>query len=321
MVKIIGRWFPPSSYGSAMAAVSLSYLFGDALARSFLGSLIELGLGWRGLFAASAGVLALIGLACAFLLRESPDAVDGEDGGGPTEPLVPSNEDETGEGVLGRLLGRPAFWIVCFLSLGVTLLRETFNTWTPTYFVEAVGLSRSAAARASGLFPLAGGASVLLAGFASDRLGRPGRGAILLLGLALAGAALAVLGLHDFGGSAFAPIALVTAVAFLLIGPYSYLAGAIALDFGGRKGGATASGLIDGVGYLGGVLAGRGMADLALGRGWSGAFLVLAVVAWCSSLASAALMIAQRKTFGRPGPAPRTTDPSMTALRRKEKIA
>jgi OPA family glycerol-3-phosphate transporter-like MFS transporter len=176
----------------------------------------------------------------------------------------------------------------------VTLLREVFNTWTPTYFVEAVGLSKSAAARASGLFPLAGGAAVLLAGFVSDRLGRPGRGMILLLGLAVAGGALAALGLCDYGGSPVLPVALVTVVAFFLIGPYSYLAGAIALDFGGRKGGATASGLIDGVGYLGGVLAGRGMADLASSQGWSGAFLVLAGIAWASSLAAAALLITQR---------------------------
>jgi OPA family glycerol-3-phosphate transporter-like MFS transporter len=159
MVKIIARWFPPSSYGSAMAVVSLSYLFGDAVARSFLGAMIELGLGWRGLFAASAGVLALIGLVCVVFLRESPEGAGSEDVDGPIEHHFSSDEAEpaSGEGVIGRLLRSPAFWIACGLSLGVTLLRETFNTWTPTYFVEAAGLTTSAAARASGLFPLAGG--------------------------------------------------------------------------------------------------------------------------------------------------------------------
>ena len=323
MVKIIARWFPPTSYGSAMAAVSLSYLFGDALARAFLGAMIDLGMGWRGLFVASAGVLAMIGMVCTVFLRESPatpKSVD-LDGKLDQDQALIDSEFVPGESLIGRLLSNPAFWIVCLLSLGVTLLRETFNTWTPTYFVEAVGLSKSAAARASGLFPLAGGVSVLLAGYASDRLGRPGRGAILLLGLALAAGALTFLGLYDFRGSTFAPIALVTAVAFLLIGPYSYLAGAIALDFGGRKGGATASGLIDGVGYLGGVLAGRGMADLALSRGWSGAFLVLAGVAACSSLASAALVITQRGTFGRGRSTSPPMTPSITVMQGKEKLA
>jgi hypothetical protein len=41
-----------------------------------------------------------------------------------------------------------------------------------------------------------------------------------------------------------------------MIGPYSYLAGAIALDLGGKAGGATTSGTIDAVGYLGEILAG-----------------------------------------------------------------
>jgi len=44
---------------------------------------------------------------------------------------------------------------------------------------------------------------------------------------------------------------LVAAIGFLVIGPYSFFAGAMSLDFGGRQGSATASGLIDGIGYLG----------------------------------------------------------------------
>jgi sugar phosphate permease len=141
------------------------------------------------LFVASVGVLVSIGLACAAFLRESPptagndepdrdlDGVDGTFGLGA----------DADAGMIGILLKIPAFWVVCSLSLGVTLLRETFSTWTPTYFVEQVGMSKTAAAQASALFPLAGGFSVLLAGFASDWLGRPGRCVILLLGLALAG--------------------------------------------------------------------------------------------------------------------------------------
>jgi len=47
--------------------------------------------------------------------------------------------------MLKAFLRSPAFWIVCGLSLGCTLLRETFNTWTPTYFTEVVGLSKMVA--------------------------------------------------------------------------------------------------------------------------------------------------------------------------------
>ena len=92
-----------------------------------------------------------------------------------------------------------------------------------------------------------------------------------------------------------APVALVALVAFLMIGPYSYLAGAISLDFGGKQGSATASGLIDGAGYLGGVLAGNSFASISVMWGWKGAFLSLAGVALLSSVAAAAYLNHQKR--------------------------
>jgi sugar phosphate permease len=67
-------------------------------------------------------------------------------------------------------------------------------------------------------------------------------------------------------------------VAFCLLGPYSYLGGAFALDFGGKQASAASSGIIDGIGYLGGVLAGDSVARLAGALGWEKVFLVLAAV-------------------------------------------
>src|SRR6266567_3163579 len=91
------------------------------------------------------------------------------------------------------------------------------------------------------------------------------------------------------------PVALVALVAFLIIGPYAYLADAIALDFGGKQGSGTASGLIDGVGYLGGVLAGNSMASIAVTWGWNRAYAVLAGVTWLASIAAALYFLHQRK--------------------------
>lgn len=79
-----------------------------------------------------------------------------------------------------------------------------------------------------------------------------------------------------------------------MIGPYSYFAGAMSLDFGGKQGSATASGFIDGIGYLGGVLAGDSMARVSVAWGWSGAFAVLAGVAMLSSIAAGFYARAQR---------------------------
>jgi OPA family glycerol-3-phosphate transporter-like MFS transporter len=84
-------------------------------------------------------------------------------------------------------------------------------------------------------------------------------------------------------------------VAFALLGPYSYLAGALALDFGGRHGSAMASGIIDGIGYLGGVLAGDSIARISVAFGWSGAFGALAAVAAISTVAAVLLLVVRRR--------------------------
>jgi OPA family glycerol-3-phosphate transporter-like MFS transporter len=91
------------------------------------------------------------------------------------------------------------------------------------------------------------------------------------------------------------PVLLVALVAFLLIGPYSYLAGAMSLDFGGKQGCATASGIIDGVGYLAGVLSGDAMAQMAVSFGWQSMFLLLAGVALVSSAVAGAAVWEQRR--------------------------
>ena len=78
--------------------------------------------------------------------------------------------------------------------------------------------------------------------------------------------------------------ALVALTGFLLLAPYSYLAGAISLDFGGKEGSATACGVIDGVGYMGGILAGGGIARVVDLAGWSGAFSALAALAFATAV-------------------------------------
>ena len=299
MVKISSRWFSFSSYGTVMGIVSLSFLFGDAAARQLLAVLIDRGLGWRGIFFTAAGVLVSLLIVNALLLKDTPGEIGEAEPQANPQNLFASSDDDSApmsvRSLLLPLLRSKVFLLVCLLSVGLTLVRETFNLWTPTYFAQAVGLSNADAAQKSALFPFFGGISVLFAGYLSDRLGKGARAAIILFGLLLAGLTLLVLGYGDFGGSKIWPVWLTALVAFLMIGPYSYLAGAISLDFGGKRGSATVSGVIDGCGYLGGVLAGDSMARISVAYGWRGAFVVLAAVCWVLSLAAAVYWVNQRR--------------------------
>jgi OPA family glycerol-3-phosphate transporter-like MFS transporter len=273
MVKLTSKWFSYAQYGTAMGVISVSYLLGDVGARLFMEFLIDHGIGWRGLFLAAAAVLGVLLLVNAIWLREAPD-------------VPPADSPET----LGAFWRSSQFWLACVLSLGFTLIRETFNTWTPTFFTEAASLSPAAAAGASAWFPLLGACSVVLAGIASDVLGRSGRARIMFFGL-LASVGLLLLLAH----TRMWPVGLVAATGFTVLGPYSYLAGATSLDFGGQRASATTCGIIDGVGYLGGVLAGDSMARVSVALGWHGAFDVLAGVAGVTAIAALALIFSQEQ--------------------------
>jgi sugar phosphate permease len=298
-VKITSRWFTFQRYGTVMGIISLSYLFGDAAARQFMGLLIAGGLGWRGVFLTAAAVLAVLLLACLVWLRESPSQIgEREPSANPDNLFGKTGADLKPAGLrelLRPLFSSGVFWLACALSLGTTILRETFNLWTPTYFTQSAGMSAAQAASTSALFPLFGGISVILCGWLSDRLGRGGRAALMLGGMLLAGFALLAMASGVMHDSHTWPVVMVTLVAFLIIGPYSFLGGAVALDFGGKHGSGTASGFIDGVGYLGGILSGDSMARISVSHGWGGAFLVLAVVAFLSSAAGAVFLKHERR--------------------------
>jgi len=97
----------------------------------------------------------------------------------------------------------------------------------------------------------------------------------------------------------WAAVLLVGVVALCLLGPYSYLGGAFALDFGGHRAGSVASGIIDGIGYLGGALAGDSVARISVAFGWRGVFMTLASVAAASAVAATVLFTQQRRLLAK----------------------
>jgi len=287
-----------------MAVLSLSYLFGDAACRWVMSLLMGFGLGWCGVFIATAGSLAAILSANLILLRESP-----EDRGLPAPKANPLNvyatRENTASGerpglltILRPLVTSYPFWLVCLLSLGTTLLRETFNFWTPTYFVQYVGLSAQVAAGRSALFPSFGGISVIAAGVLSDKLGLNGRNLVLVAGMAASTVCLLALARTPGRASQWTPVILVTLIGFPLLGPYSYLAGAMSLDFGGKQGSATAAGIIDGVGYLAGWHSGDTIARFTVAFGWKNAFRALALASLLTAIVT--LVLALHQGFQKP---------------------
>jgi OPA family glycerol-3-phosphate transporter-like MFS transporter len=297
LIKVCSRWFNFSSHGTIVGILSLSYLVGDAGARQSMGYMIEHGSGWRAVFVFAAGVAALLFVLNALFLRES--RAQAGHAAAAENPLnvfagAPSDAPRSIRFLLKPLLTNIPFLLVCALSFGCTVIRESFNAWTPTYLDQSAGYSAGRAASLSALFPAVGAVSVLAMGWLSDLLGVNGRALILACGLAATTVALGLLGNVQSGpAGAMAALLLIGITAFCLLGPYSYLGGAMALDFGGKHAGASASGLIDGVGYLGGTLAGIGVARISVVFGWRGVFVALAVLCGVSTVAAAWLCVHQ----------------------------
>lgn len=297
LVKVCSQWFSYKSYGTVVGILSLSFLIGDAVARGWMGWLIAQGHGWRSLFYLAAIVAGVVLAANLLLLKESRVAR-----GFSVPEVNPLNVFERQSATQGGLksiliplLSNKGFLIVCFLSLCTTIVRETFNTWTPTYLVKFFGYPEGAAATMSSVFPALGAVSVLAAGFTGDRLGASGRAIVLFLGMLVTATGLCLLTALHSGTQGVLPVVLIGLVGFGLLGPYSYLAGAMALDFGGKQGGATSSGLIDGVGYLGGILAGDSVARWSVRFGWGGVFAIMAAVSAAAAFASGLLFFQQRR--------------------------
>lgn len=302
LVKTTANWFSYQAYGKIMGLLSLSYLFGDIVAKLLLGQLLVLGLGWRGMYMVAAAVLATIAVINWVNLKSTPESV------GLAAPSVnpdnlftgrdPSSEAPPSLKALLRPYFRsPSFLLMLAISFGLTALREAFSFWVPTYLVEAAHLSEGAASQYSALYSFFGMISILGAGYLSDRLLRGQRGILILVACVLLVPVLLLM-TRPTEGSVM-PVFLISVTGLLLLGPYSFLAGAMSLDAGGRQGAATAAGLVDAVGYVGGTLALWLTGALVEHQGWGRAFLALALVA--AGTAGAALIFYRTQEL-RPAP-------------------
>jgi OPA family sugar phosphate sensor protein UhpC-like MFS transporter len=272
MVKLGPEWFPPTKLAFACGLLSLSFVFGGALAVAFAGMVAGLsGDSWRVILAAPALVLAVlaVGVWWGIGRPRSQHSATAELAAGPTRRPVR----------LGALFRQRSFLVILALSFALNLLRETFNFWTVDFIRTEGGsqVTNSLAAFLSAPFDVCGAVGILLVGWAFGRLGPSDRQVFLA---ALLGAlALLLAAFPLFFKSSLTVLTVgVGVVGFLAYGPYSLLAGVLAVEVLGRNSAATVAGFVDGVGYLAGVLSGVVFGKLLTLGGYRLGFQVMAGV-------------------------------------------
>ena len=163
--------------------------------------------------------------------------------------------------LLKKILTNKIILTIASIEFCSGVLRNGIMHWYPIYIKEALHYTPDHFMREHwGLvLMLAGVFGGITAGFLSDKVfgSRRGPVAALLYGILLTGAVALIFSLN-------APwVVLGAIVAFMslaVIGVHGMLSGTATMDFGGRKGAATAVGLIDGFVYLG-----TGVQSLCLG--------------------------------------------------------
>jgi sugar phosphate permease len=183
--------------------------------------------------------------------------------------------------------------VVCGLSFALTFVREIFNVWIVDFIKTEgdPGLSSGAAALLSTPFDIMGGLGILAMGWAYGRLS--GRGRVRLL-VAVLGLLAVVLWTAPvwFRAGLWGVTAVVALVGALVYGPYSLLAGVLAVQTRGAGSAATVAGLVDGTGYLAGALSGVFFGRLLSVGGYE---LGVHAMALCAALAAVLCLGLDRK--------------------------
>jgi OPA family sugar phosphate sensor protein UhpC-like MFS transporter len=125
----------------------------------------------------------------------------------------------------------------------------------------------------SSIFELAGPLGALSAGLLSDRLFGTRRVPVCVMGLLLLGGAL--FAFHHLPANRWALGGGFFVIGFLLFGPDSLIAGTAAVDFGTKRGGSTAAGVVNGCGSVGAIVGGSMPGFFNQQWGWGGVFALL----------------------------------------------
>ena len=278
-IKLVPTWFGVVRTATVISVLSLSYVAGGVLATLLARQIVTLGGSWRAVMGFPSAALLLALIVCAVFVRAGP---------------YHARRQAAGDGVslqaLLALLRKPQFLVACALSFAVTILRESFNTWTVDFLtsVQAGPKSVATAALHSIGFDLAGAGAIVSAGLAYDRIA-PARRRWLMVGtLAVLAGVLAIL---PGAAKANLPVAtgLLGFVGLLVYGPYSLLSGVLAIESGGADLAATAANVIDGVGYVAAILAGVTFGELLDIGGYGLGFGVLAALTGAGAVAALGL--------------------------------
>jgi sugar phosphate permease len=280
LIKMIGNWYEPEKNGTVMGLISLNFQFGGVVATLFAGLIVSMGGSWQDIFIYPSLVLVLIFIWSYLCSKDSPEDVVPGTKFGKSETQAQSILEESFEdddsSPIKKLLKLRLFKVLLAYSFLTTFLRSIFFFWTPKLLVD-LGMGTSNAILKSALFPLLGCIGTIFIGWYTDKYSKDNRAKMMwkmLSGLMICLISLVFI-IKLIPNEQNILVIFLSLSGFFLLGPYSMSSGCLTLDIAGSKAAGSATGLIDGLGYIGGALAVWSAGALSDQLGWAEVFMLL----------------------------------------------
>ena len=269
IVKINAHWFESKDRGRFAAVFGVLIRLGLILA--FSGTpLLARHLGWQWAFFVPAMCVAILFVLVFLFVVDKP-----EDAGFPGvvhEEGAPADK-VTVVDVLKKVMTNPVMWTIAVGSMMIGITRRSLiDDWWPLYMREVHAVTDDSVAYQATAWALAIGGICggFLFGWMSDRLFQTRRAPVVVFGFIGVVLVLGLFALLDASGAGpWGASACIVLLSFCINGAHGMIGGAASMDFGGKRGAATAAGLFDGIQYLAAApIAGRAVPYIAQHFGW-----------------------------------------------------
>ncbi|HMJ09859.1 MAG TPA: MFS transporter [Polyangiaceae bacterium] len=290
--RAMAEWTTPRNRGTVMAFWATCYQVGG-IAASVIAGWLLVRYGWRSAFWVPAIIIAGVAVLVLLFLKIPPRSAARAGAflpGSSTAPaalLSPdsvSSEASLRKAAQRAVLRNPLLWFYAASYFFIKFIRYALLFWLPYYLTKRLGYAEDHAAYASTAFEAGGIAGVIAIGILSDRIARFSRSLLAATWLGALALLLLLYGWYAAHGM-LTNVLILALVGAALFGPDSLISGAAAQDAGGRHAAATATGFVNGVGSIGGILEGFAVPWLTQRFGWDALFPVLVGLAVCAVLA------------------------------------
>lgn len=258
-VKSMSQWFSVRERGKVMGLFCTNYQVGSALAQMFAAWTLGTW-GLKSVFSIPAILLLVVAAIYVLFHKDTPEKaglppIEEYHGEKPVENVeasdapAPAPEEESGSIIL-QVLSHPMVWLMGMSYFCLKFVRYALMFWLPLYMVKKLGYSQVSAGSLSAIPEIVGFLGTIFAGYVSDRFFGARRAPICaLMFLGLVAACLIQPRLCEMG--TLPTIIGLSVIFFMIFGPDSIMTGAGAMDFGTKRGAATAAGFINGCGSVG----------------------------------------------------------------------